>query len=209
MCRAVRPETGLALCTHSSVRTAPKSNEKRGIIHMIWTLITFIGFTILVAVIAYLKTKDDDQTTAEGYFLAGRGLPGIVIAGSLLLTNISAEQLVGTNGQTWATNMSPMAYAFFLKRIYFFLLQQADLSMPVPSVCIACHTMIRLKLCGGNRFFSCSSLFADANCRDNSHFSSSNSIHGLLFCLLCLFSKAMPLGFFIHALTHGKPQHFI
>ena len=77
---------------------------------MLWTLITFIGFTVLVAVIAYVKTKGDDQTTAEGYFLAGRGLPGIVIAGSLLLTNISAEQLVGTNGQTWATNMSPMAY---------------------------------------------------------------------------------------------------
>lgn len=77
---------------------------------MAWTLITFVGFTVLVAVIAYLKTKGDDQTTAEGYFLAGRGLPGFVIAGSLLLTNISAEQLVGTNGQTWATNMSPMAY---------------------------------------------------------------------------------------------------
>ncbi len=77
---------------------------------MLWTIISFIGFTIAVAVIAYFKTKDDDQTTAEGYFLAGRGLPGIVIAGSLLLTNISAEQLVGTNGQTWDSNMSAMAF---------------------------------------------------------------------------------------------------
>ena len=31
-------------------------------------------------------------------------------AGSLLLTNLSAEQLVGTNGQTWAIGMSPMAF---------------------------------------------------------------------------------------------------
>ncbi|MDY4483158.1 MAG: solute:sodium symporter family transporter [Butyricicoccus porcorum] len=77
---------------------------------MLWTLITFIGFTILVAVISYVKTKGDDQTTADGYFLAGRGLPGFVIAGSLLLTNLSAEQLVGTNGQTWAVGMSPMAF---------------------------------------------------------------------------------------------------
>ncbi len=77
---------------------------------MLWTIISFVGFTIAVAVIAYFKTKDDDQTTAEGYFLAGRGLPGIVIAGSLLLTNISAEQLVGTNGQTWDSNMSAMAF---------------------------------------------------------------------------------------------------
>lgn len=36
--------------------------------------------------------------------------PGVVIAGSLLLTNLSAEQLVGTNGQTWAIGMSPMAF---------------------------------------------------------------------------------------------------
>lgn len=77
---------------------------------MIWTLVTFIGFTALVAVISYLKTKGDDQTTADGYFLAGRGLPGFVIAGSLLLTNLSAEQLVGTNGQTWLVGMSPMAF---------------------------------------------------------------------------------------------------
>ena len=77
---------------------------------MALTLITFVAFTVLVAVISYVKTKGDDQTTADGYFLAGRGLPGFVIAGSLLLTNLSAEQLVGTNGQTWAVGMSPMAF---------------------------------------------------------------------------------------------------
>ena len=58
-------------------------------IPMVWTMATFIGFTILVAVISYVKTKGDDQSTADGYFLAGRGLPGFVIAGSLLLTNLS------------------------------------------------------------------------------------------------------------------------
>ena len=64
----------------------------------------------MVAVISAWKTRDDKLDTAEGYFLAGRGLPGIVIAGSLLLTNLSAEQLVGTNGQTWSVGMSPMAF---------------------------------------------------------------------------------------------------
>ncbi len=91
-----------------SVHAAAAFQEKGEI--MLWTLITFVGFTILVAVISYVKTKGDDQTTADGYFLAGRGLPGVVIAGSLLLTNLSAEQLVGTNGQTWAVGMSPMAF---------------------------------------------------------------------------------------------------
>ena len=77
---------------------------------MLFTCVTFVFFTILVAVISYVKTKGDDQTTADGYFLAGRGLPGVVIAGSLLLTNLSAEQLVGTNGQAFAGNMSTMAW---------------------------------------------------------------------------------------------------
>lgn len=77
---------------------------------MVWTLVSFVGFTVLVALISYWKTKGDDQTTADGYFLAGRGLPGFVIAGSLLLTNLSAEQLVGSNGQTWLVGMSPMAF---------------------------------------------------------------------------------------------------
>ena len=44
---------------------------------MIFTCVTFVFFTILVAVISYVKTKGDDQTTADGYFLAGRGLPVI------------------------------------------------------------------------------------------------------------------------------------
>ena len=77
---------------------------------MALTLITFVAFTVLVAVISYVKTKGDDQTTADGYFLAGRGLPGFVIAGSLLLTNLSAEQLVGNNGQAVRVGMSTMGW---------------------------------------------------------------------------------------------------
>ena len=77
---------------------------------MPWVVITFLFFTVLVAVVSAVKTRGDKLDTNDGYFLAGRGLPGFVIAGSLLLTNLSAEQLVGTNGQGWATNMSPMAF---------------------------------------------------------------------------------------------------
>ena len=75
-----------------------------------WIIITFLFFTVMVAVISSLKTKEDNLDTAEGYFLASRSLPGVVIAGSLLLTNLSAEQLVGLNGQSWATNMSPIGW---------------------------------------------------------------------------------------------------
>ncbi len=78
---------------------------------MFFTLITFVAFTVLVAVISWFRTRDDKLDTREGYFLAGRGLSGIVIAGSLEMTNLSTEQLVGQSGQSYATNMSAMHWS--------------------------------------------------------------------------------------------------
>lgn len=72
--------------------------------------ITFVGFTALVALISWWKTKNDDLNTQDGYYLAGRSLTGGVIAGSLLMTNLSAEQLVGMNSQSARVGMSPMGW---------------------------------------------------------------------------------------------------
>ncbi len=77
---------------------------------MWWTASSFIFFTALVAVISYFRTRRDDLKSSEGYFLAGRGLSGWVIAGSMLLTNLSAEHLVGLNGQAYSFNLSGMAW---------------------------------------------------------------------------------------------------
>ncbi len=74
---------------------------------------TFLLFTGSVAVIAFLWTRKDDHHTATGYFLAGRSLPWIVVAGSLLLTNLSTEQLVGINGGAYAHGMMLMAWEVF------------------------------------------------------------------------------------------------
>jgi SSS family solute:Na+ symporter len=65
------------------------------------TLITFILFTGFVALYATWKLRRDKLNTKDGYFLGGRSLSGVVIAGSLLLTNISTEHLVGMNGSAY------------------------------------------------------------------------------------------------------------
>lgn len=79
--------------------------------HLGFTVITFLFFTVLVAVISAKMVKgSDNQKTTKGYFLAGSGLGGIFIAGSMLLTNLSAENLVGLSGQSYAANMSGMAW---------------------------------------------------------------------------------------------------
>jgi len=65
------------------------------------TFITFIAFTAFVALFATWKLRRDALQTQDGYFLGGRSLTGIIIAGSLLLTNISTEHLVGMNGSAY------------------------------------------------------------------------------------------------------------
>lgn len=73
-------------------------------------IISFLGFTLLVAGIAYWSTKSTDESTADGYFLAGRSLTAGVIAGSLILTNLSTEQIVGLNGQAYTEGILVMAW---------------------------------------------------------------------------------------------------
>lgn len=72
--------------------------------------ITFLGFTLLVALISYIKSRKTDEKTSDGYFLGGRSLTGVVIAGSLLLTNLSTEQIVGLNGSAFKEGILVMAW---------------------------------------------------------------------------------------------------
>lgn len=73
-------------------------------------IISFLAFTITVALIAYLSTRNTDEGSSDGYFLGGRSLTAPIIAGSLLLTNLSAEQLVGLNGQSFTEGILVMAW---------------------------------------------------------------------------------------------------
>jgi SSS family solute:Na+ symporter len=73
-------------------------------------IISFVGFTLLVAIIAWYATRKTDEKSADGYFLAGRSLGAITIAGSILLTNLSAEQIVGLNGQAFTEGVLVMAW---------------------------------------------------------------------------------------------------
>ena len=76
---------------------------------LIFTLVSCIFFMALVAWVSYIKTRGEVDTQ-EGYFLAGRGLTAIFIAGSMLLTNLSAEQLIGLNGSAYGFNLSSMGW---------------------------------------------------------------------------------------------------
>lgn len=73
-------------------------------------ILSFIGFTLLVAFISWRATKNTNEKTSDGYFLGGRSLTAGVIAGSLLLTNLSTEQIVGLNGSAFTEGILVMAW---------------------------------------------------------------------------------------------------
>ncbi|MHA6259789.1 solute:sodium symporter family transporter [Sporosarcina sp. CAU 1771] len=78
---------------------------------MIWIVFTtFMLYTVFVMWFSWYKTKGTDLTTSDGYFLGGRSLTGIVIASSIILTNLSTEQIVGLNGQAFSESMVVMAW---------------------------------------------------------------------------------------------------
>ncbi|GJM29899.1 MAG: solute:sodium symporter family transporter [Cyclobacteriaceae bacterium] len=65
------------------------------------SILSFIAFTAFVGIYSWYKLRNDQLDSREGYFLGGRSLTGVVIAGSMLLTNISTEHLIGMNGSSY------------------------------------------------------------------------------------------------------------
>ena len=74
------------------------------------TVLTFTFFTVFVAIYTWYKLKKQNLSSQDGYFLGGRSLTGIVIAGSMLLTNISTEHLIGMNGSSYKNGFIIIAW---------------------------------------------------------------------------------------------------
>lgn len=65
-------------------------------------ILVFFGVTVAIAVMTYLHCRGKGHSKSTGnkeYFLAGGGLAWYFVAGSITLTNLSTDQLVGMNGQ--------------------------------------------------------------------------------------------------------------
>lgn len=77
---------------------------------MLIPLLSFLFFTALVAGLTWGLTRKDDHDSSKGYFLGGRSLSFPLIAGSLLLTNLSTEQLVGLNGAAFTDGLCVMVW---------------------------------------------------------------------------------------------------
>ena len=75
-----------------------------------FTAISMAICLLVVFVYVVYKTRQINVSGSDGYFLAGSSLTGGVICATILLTNLSTEQLVGLSGQVYSSNMGPMAW---------------------------------------------------------------------------------------------------
>ncbi|WP_304233786.1 solute:sodium symporter family transporter [Jiulongibacter sediminis] len=74
------------------------------------TILGFLAFTLAVIIYVWYKLRKENLGTEKGYFLAGKSLTGPIIAGSMLLTNISTEHLIGMNGNAYKNGILVMAW---------------------------------------------------------------------------------------------------
>ena len=78
--------------------------------NLIIILTSFVLFTGGVAFFTWYSLRKTNLASMDGYFLGGRSLSGMVIAGSMLLTNISSEHLIGMNGNSYVNGFIVIAW---------------------------------------------------------------------------------------------------
>jgi len=76
----------------------------------LFSIISFVVVLLLIYLYAYYRTRNIDKKDSEGYFLGGRTLVGTTVGMTIIMTNLSTEQLVGQNGQAYVAGMEVMAW---------------------------------------------------------------------------------------------------
>lgn len=76
----------------------------------IFSMISFIVIVACVWLFAYSRSRSVDTSGSEGFFMGGRSLTALPIAGTIIMTNLSTEQIVGQNGQSYHAGMEVMAW---------------------------------------------------------------------------------------------------
>ncbi|WP_254654612.1 hypothetical protein [Enterococcus faecalis] len=60
----------------------------------LFSIISFLVIVICVWIFAYSRSRSVDTSGSEGFFMGGRSLTALPIAGTIIMTNLSTEQLL-------------------------------------------------------------------------------------------------------------------
>jgi SSS family solute:Na+ symporter len=73
-------------------------------------LVIFISYVVAMMAIGLLMARSKKTENSEDYFLAGKELPWWAVGGSLIASNISAEQMIGMAGSGFVIGMAISSY---------------------------------------------------------------------------------------------------
>lgn len=73
-------------------------------------LIIMIAWLVIMIAFGFWISYKNKQNTAQDYFLASKSLPWWAVGGSLIASNISAEQFIGMSGSGYALGFAIAAY---------------------------------------------------------------------------------------------------
>ena len=74
------------------------------------SIILFIMVVGGISFYAYFQSRKIKTNSSDGYFMGGNSLTGFTVASTIIMTNLSTEQIVGQNGQSYAQGMEVMAW---------------------------------------------------------------------------------------------------
>lgn len=75
------------------------------------SIIIFITMVLVISYYSYRKTSATvDVNSSEGFFMGGRTMTTLPLAGTIIMANISTEQIIGQNGQSYVAGMEVMAW---------------------------------------------------------------------------------------------------
>jgi SSS family solute:Na+ symporter len=73
-------------------------------------LVVFVGYILAIAGIGLYLSFNHKDKDAKDYFLASKALPWWAVGGSLIASNISAEQFIGMSGSGYVVGMAIASY---------------------------------------------------------------------------------------------------
>ena len=73
-------------------------------------IVVFIGWLVFMMGFGIWISTREKQKTAQDYFLASKALPWWAVGGSLIASNISAEQFIGMSGSGYVVGMAIASY---------------------------------------------------------------------------------------------------
>lgn len=74
------------------------------------SILLFILVVGGISLYAYIQSKKVKTDSSDGFFMGGNSLTGFTVASTIIMTNLSTEQIVGQNGQSYSQGMEVMAW---------------------------------------------------------------------------------------------------